>query len=777
MNRRKLLSFILLIGLVLGVSGSLSSCKDYDEDGAWKENVQSNKTLLEALYGQVAELKTAQSNCRQQCDKLKERVEKLEGQVSTNTQDIADLNGKIKNLETADSLLQKAINDANARIDSTNRVVNDIKNGVKENKDSIDALRARLADCINMCNNTALRVDGLADSLVNLNNTVVGMQGDIVELYRKAYQDSTAAAEAMKLAHKADSIAEANVLRLNDAEDRLDKVEGRLGIVEDLANANKDAISKLQSQVNALQSLVNLIQEAMRKQVTGILVNGTLNPVFGYYAVPSGDIRSTVLAAYYGNPGQFYFPSNVASDYADPNGPVLSYSDLEITGQDRTARNTVNGTIVTASGTPENGSYIGNAGDMWLTLNPLDVDETGKVFTLVNSRGEKAPMDLTPAEASNDLLSFGYTRASANGLYKVRGTVTPSDASSLTPKVDMQEIKDEVKTLYHDWKDRAQNGGLKVNISQLAGVIYDNVHDVLPALALKTSWTTKTANGQDSAHSVISQYCVAGAAIHPFSFGTLAGKTYTPLPTYSGIEDIDGNIDHISIREITTGSYVADVYDAKGNKIGTFSMTELQDLVNQINGSLSGTQSQVNNMIDNVNNTINEANDKIDKLNEIISRYNKWANRVNGWFSRDGNNDINRSLQPVLFYGSGNELAKLGNTKYGTAILPSGSNLLGTTYTLEMLAPAYMKWVAVTNVWNDNNAALKDAVSAQKGNAALKAALQKANNGTNMNTVLYGTTRSFTLGTLESGKVYEVTYAAVDYMGKNVVRKFYFSGK
>lgn len=101
-----------------------------------------------------------------------------------------------------------------------------------------------------------------------------------------------------------------------------------------------------------------------------------------------GDIRSTVLAAYYGNPGQFYFPSNVASDYADPNGPVLSYSDLEITGQDRTARNTGNGTIVTASGTPENGSYIGNAGDMWLTLNPLDVDETGKVFTLVNSRGE-----------------------------------------------------------------------------------------------------------------------------------------------------------------------------------------------------------------------------------------------------------------------------------------------------------------------------------------------------------------------------------------------------
>lgn len=194
--------------------------------------------------------------------------------------------GKIKNLETADSAsAKKAINDANARIDSTNRVVNDIKNGVKENKDSIDALRARLADCINMCNNTALRVDGLADSLVNLNNTVVGMQGDIVELYRKAYQDSTAAAEAMKLAHKADSIAEANVLRLNDAEDRLDKVEGRLGIVEDLANANKDAISKLQSQVNALQSLVNLIQEAMRKQVTGILVNGTLNPVFGYYAV------------------------------------------------------------------------------------------------------------------------------------------------------------------------------------------------------------------------------------------------------------------------------------------------------------------------------------------------------------------------------------------------------------------------------------------------------------------------------------------------------------
>ena len=74
--------------------------------------------------------------------------------------------------------------------------------------------------------------------------------------------------------------------------------------------------------------------------------------------MPSGDIRSTVLAAYYGNPGQFYFPSNVASDYADPNGPVLSYADLEITGQNRTARNTENATIVTEHGPQHTASHV-----------------------------------------------------------------------------------------------------------------------------------------------------------------------------------------------------------------------------------------------------------------------------------------------------------------------------------------------------------------------------------------------------------------------------------
>ena len=67
------------------------------------------------------------------------------------------------------------------------------------------------------------------------------------------------------------------------------------------------------------------------------------------------------------------------------------------------------------------------------------------------------------------------------------------------------------------------------------------------------------------------------------------------------------------------------------------------------------------------NNQIHDIDSQLDQLSNLsnlFKTYDRWANRVNGWFSRDGNNDINRSLQPVIFYGLGNEMRKLGNTKY-----------------------------------------------------------------------------------------------------------------
>ena len=89
----------------------------------------------------------------------------------------------------------------------------------------------------------------------------------------------------------------------------------------------------------------------------------------------------------------------------------------------------------------------------------------------------------------------------------------------------------------------------------------------------------------------------------------------------------------------------------------------------------------------------------------------------------------------------------------------------------------------MTNVWENSNDAVKDVVlnqsvtSAQNGSAALQAALRAANGGENMNKVVFGTIRHAKLGTLQSGKVYEISYSAVDYSGKVAARKYYVRGK
>ena len=843
MKKRRLLSLMLLVCFILGVSGSLTSCKDYDDDAGWNDRVANNESLIKALQEQVANLQAAQQQCRTQCDKnnaaisvINDTINNIRGRVSSNSSRITALENekvkiyeKISNLEKADSLLNIAITQTNGRIDDAEARISKLEEGYRMNTQAINNLRDSLAECMLNCNKTALKVEGLVttinnlngkvDSLNNaintrldgqdakianlvstvdsldrniiqpLNNTVNILSGQVEELYRKAYRDSLSAHVADSIARHADSLALKNYQSIVETNYRIDTVNNTiqlmngqivsldssvtalntaLGTVGDLAKANEQAIKTLQAEFDSLQKLVNSIWNAFKLQVTSIAVNGTYNPIFGYYAVPSGDIRSTVLGTYYGKPESFQFPTAISSYYANAN-QTLTNKDLEVTGM--SSQSFGGQTIVSEDGAE------GNAGKLWLTLNPTEVDFTGKNFSLVNSRGVGSALSLSSVKPSDELLQFGYTRAASTGFYEAQGTINANDVDELKPNVNLNDMKDELRTIYHNWKNRATNGGFNVNLSQLAGVIYENVNNVLPALALKTSWATTDTAGIQNTHSVLSQYCVGAAAVHPLSFGFLQGRTYTPLPVYTAYEDINVNVDTITVNTVqSTGNVRVTVHfkDHNGNdSTATYTVDGINELIDSYNDALVGIQSQVNNQIHDIDSQL----DQLSNLSNLFKTYDRWANRVNGWFSRDGNNDINRSLQPVIFYGLGNEMRKLGNTKYATVALPSGSSLLATSYTFELLAPAYKKWVAVTNVWKNSDDAVRGVRSAQDGNADALSALRQANNGTNMNQVVFGTERSFTLGTLKSDYVYEISYAAVDYNGKNVVRKFYVRGK
>ena len=159
-------------------------------------------------------------------------------------------------------------------------------------------------------------------------------------------------------------------------------------------------------------------------------------------------------------------------------------------------------------------------------------------------------------------------------------------------------------------------------------------------------------------------------------------------------------------------------------------------------------------------------NNYVVKINKLISRLNNAGNKVLDYLS-----EPNRFLQPILLsYDSNHKLSAISRTYLAPTAVKAGSTiaLQPTTLTLETVAPAYKKHIAVSNVWTGNE-------SAKGGNAACKALMKSANQGLSTE-VLEGV---HALGVMQvpadaaKGTVFELTYTALDYYGKIAGKKFY----
>ena len=91
--------------------------------------------------------------------------------------------------------------------------------------------------------------------------------------------------------------------------------------------------------------------------------------------------------------------------------------------------------------------------------------------------------------------------------------------------------------------------------------------------------------------------------------------------------------------------------------------------------------------------------------------------------------------------------------------------MVPTSFNAEILVPAYKKFVAVTNVWDNNTGA----------EVASKVATTN-NNNANFNTVLEGN-RYGVAFQAEKGYTYEIFYSALDFSGKISQRKYYVTVK
>lgn len=513
----------------------------------------------EALKAEMeAELLKVQQDLTALITSIQTKYEQLEGSITNNTSEIE--NAIKENKEE----LKKAIEEKNAELEKViNNNISDLEERVAANEAAISNLQKSLEKLENY----------VYDKIRPLLNKTVE---DVVRVQALAEQDSIRI-DALEKAYeeqglKIDSIcneintikdsvnyaiqlANENLQAAKDyTDDRIDEVNGKIdGIntkISDLETAYKAADEKLQEQIDSLQkkhddlvkrveknekdieelfSLYNKVDESLKQFITGIILQRTENPVFGSFSFPA-NIQTNVLMAYYGNAGEYgiEFPSFYPRYYVRES-ETLTEKDIEMLGvKPYTAK--------------DGEALVSGAGKVYVTVNPSNVNFEGQTLPIVNSIEEESGIKLSPLKYSDKKLTFGATRAAANGFYEAEATLAPEDIEKvkMTFDLNVKEIKETVKDVINPTDG--------VNVTQVINTVANIVSEFnqnLDANALKASWTDSLGVSR----SIYSQYNLAATAIKPLSYATADVK----ISSFPGVDRMQ--------------NLVGRVFDAMGNRI------------------------------------------------------------------------------------------------------------------------------------------------------------------------------------------------------------------
>lgn len=810
--KKKIINVFLMALLAMVTVGTVVSCKDYEEDNYSDLNgkftnlsgqLQDQIDALEKFKGELEAELTELKNGYQEGDKvLGDRITIIEEVL------IPGLDQKIIDLEkkhdediddlwlaiTGENGINEAIADLSKTVSGNTKAIEDLQKLIDKDKaDEWSKAVEDAAEALERAKNDSAKLALLGDNLEDYDKMRDALAG--------ALRDANGNWMSLEEYIKAQGF-----LTSDDIKDFVTKAE-----FNDSLNVFRARIDEVSSKLEALTTEINtklgLLQNSLNKYVSSVLIQGTDNPVFGSFAFPA-NISSNVLAAYYGDVKDLKFPTNEPYNYVDAQN-ALSAKDLEMMGVAAGNQFSYNGRVVSGM-LPDGNVAAGNAGTLYVTVNPNTVDATGATAVLVNSQDSKSGVMLSPLAETDKVLNFGYTRATGNGFYEAKATVTPSVVDEVSPRIsydDLKGLKDEIK----DAVNAIRNKG-NVDITGLVYSVYSISSNILDAQAVKFPWSDTDIYGNTIERATYSQYSLAATAVHPLSFAFAKDVHYDEFPGINKVEDIIGDmfnkiedaiptIDvddlniHIEIEdfvfdpvELEDGSVVVnvDILDEETGKHykQTIDITDkVEEAVNEALGSAAGDVSAyIKDVVDQLNEQVAQINDIIDQLrdiNEIGNKLDEVEDKIYDYLSKGENlllklvNNANELLQPMMLAKTADSYVVLSRsasapTKFRAASMTTdGLILRPTTYSAEVLAPAFKKFVGVANVY-------KNGKSAQGGDADCLAALKAVNNASSdLCKVQDGEWNKAQLKGAKAGYVYEIVYTAADFSGKIVVKRFY----
>ena len=577
---------------------------------------------------------------------------------------------------------------------------------------------------------------------------------DIADLYSKLTDETNPESAASK------------INAINEA------LEDQAGDIEDL----QDQIDDINDTLDELQEQIDEIVDALKNMVTSVTVNATSTSILANSKIIPG-INMQFLGAAFGQAeGNGEFPSAKAGDYVKNHGVALDAADVK--GADQITWNDKDYLPIAKGGKAA-------AGTVYFTVNPsnVNVKNLGKL-ELVNSQDSASfvTIDKENAAPSQEVLTWGITRAEyPTTLWEAPAIINLKDKNlaSIDPTeiIDFKAIASDVRSLMSELKQDAINANrsnyestaksatktIVKNAGQIVAEVLQAKVPALPALALKAEW-----NDVVGTRSVLSDYSIAATAYKPLSFtfgndiidgryvsldrldnffARIVNKIKSEIPAAYNFEI--KNISPVSDFKVTVTiafdcNNDGDTTDAGETKNIDVDMTEkVNSLVNDINTQMSITQ--INSMIQDVNKLINEANSYADRSKSFEQRVSNFLEKeLNRVISKVATDGFTRVLEPIILFQLNDNYAV--SRFFNGTTLPAGKvDLIPTTMTYELLAPAYKKYVAVKKA---------------DGSFAFQKVLTKGDKDFNKVTV-----------DLAAGN-YTVIYSALDFSGKQIAKKY-----
>lgn len=544
-------------------------------------------------------------------------------------------------------------------------------------------------------------------------------------------------------------------------------VDSRVSALERLRLTDSIAAKKITDALNhrldsVSGSLNSALNTLLEQKLDGITVNATENPVTGYWNASFTGLNLKLASSFYG----------VAAE---------GNEDWDVKANQ-----------VLGKG--------GNAGYLYVSLNPTEIDPSLVKVELVNSQGEPAKgFKLGDIDNTDKVLTFGTKAASvsANGFYQV--PVIASDPQNDGVEFDKGALAAAAKNVLNELRNPKEND---LDLSKIASALYKNI-PVLTAYGVKAEYYLYNPDTQNlelhkTIKHAVSDYDIAAVAVKPVSFNFLkdnatldklsdwavenfrlpslssklnkfadaldvkvtlsADKQKVNVYTIVALTDVkvhyeeatneawfekqDGTkIEGSEIKNVSEVEVIASPETGESTqyvyKITTTDST-IADVVAELNSQIAGKLQPIKNDINKVG----------DKWENVIAKVNPLLKKV---ASKIGS--ANKLLQPTILYvdqnGNPNTLSTIGG-RLGTRFVGTGATTLyATSWTAELLAPAYKKSISVLE--KGATVTLTDGTSAAEPFAG------------SVNKVIFNATKA--------GK-YTIVYKAIDYSGFGVEKTF-----